>query len=122
MKSLMELVPGQTVNYPSRNMRVTRAFPKHFEDGSFTAFQVKRNYPEGTLSVRCEVPESLTDIWKDSPEFMLDYFELEADQLYRWSCFKNNMSSIKRGIRANVKRHLRRKYGKEGQLHVRVYG
>jgi len=118
-KSLFELLPGQTVTYPSRSMSVTRNYPslaavRQEEDGApaYFLFTFKKKYPEGfAFSVPATVPKPrLEESRVNDTDFLLDLFESSLDGRHRTALFQENIRNIKPGIRYKVKKHLRRKY------------
>lgn len=107
-KSLFDLEVNQTVNYPSRHLRVMRAPLNIYEDQNDYKFIAKRVFSDGRVMVSVLfVNRDSTDDF--STDVLLDMFEENAVRKHREIIFEVRMGQIKRGIRSNVRKHLRKK-------------
>lgn len=102
-KSLFDMYFGQTVTYSSRDMKVTRCFSP---EGT-AEFLVRKTYKERHCNSIFKMSEDM-DLDTDA---VLDMFEEKLDRQYRAFLFEDRMRQIKRGIRSNVRKHLRKKHG-----------
>ena len=107
-KPLHELIRYQTVNYPSRSMSIQRQADD--APGNQMVFKVYKKYPDYTLMDPIHVPAELSEDSYDT-ELFLNMAEEGLDKRHRVLVFQDRMRLVKRGIRGNVRKHLRRKYG-----------
>lgn len=106
-KSMFDMELNQTVNYPSWNVRVTRAPLSVWDRQDDYKFIAKRNYPEGTMASTMFVAMDQMDDF--STDVLLYMFDENLDKFYSQHTFATRMRQIKRSIRGKVRRHLRRK-------------
>jgi len=107
-KPLHELVPYQTVTYPSRGMSVQRQADDVV--GAQMVFKVYKKYSDFILVDPMHVPAELSEDSYDT-DFFLNIAEEELDKRHRVLVFQDRMRLVKRGIRGKVRKHLRKKYG-----------
>lgn len=120
VKPIFTLVPGQTVNYPSRRFYIYRDYQPQFGNDHYK-FIATRKVENGSVKARISgtyTETDLNDIFAEGETlYLLNRLGEMLDHQERLWAFSQRMQMVKRGIRAKVNRHLRRKFAAPAVSH-----